>query len=209
MDALGLTKADLYLHVPRDGIFPRCISHRQHLATQAARRRPSTRPRGTLADREIMFETRIGKDACVHGEYAPFLRLLKNVFATFGSRFTLPSAAVSSMQLICEGLLLKVISYAWFMLTEMSKGHAGAAKPSRKTLNGRDAATALTVLKECLPVLRGPPSRPAADAAAVLPARAKAKPKSKPRAKAKAASKPRAKPKAGSKRRSRTPAADS
>ena len=209
MDALGLTKADLYLFPPKDERFPRCTSHRQHKATakQAARpagRRAPSRQRGTAAEREIEFETRAEKDTCVYGEYGPFLRLLKDVVTAYGTRFTISSAAVSSIQLLCEGLLIKVLSYAWFMLTEMSKGHAGAAKPSRKTLNGRDVATAHTVLKECLPILWAEPNPPTPVGAAVVapPARAKAKPTSKPTAKAK--SKPRAKAKPASKRAPRS-----
>ena len=66
--------------------------------------------------------------------------------------------------------MIKVLSYAWFMLTEMSKGHSDKATPGRKTLNGRDVATAHTVLKECLPILCAEPHPPATVAATVVDA---------------------------------------
>ena len=207
VDVLGLTKADMYLFPPNNELFPRCTSHRQHLAKQDARpvgRRVSSRKKGSAAEREIKFENRIGKDTCVYGEYAPFLRLLKDVVAAYNSRIKLSSAAVSSIQLLCEGLLIKVIATAWFLVQEISKGHLEAATPSRKALNGRDIAASHAALKECLPILRAEPNPPAPAAAAVVapPARAKAKPK--PRAKAKAASKQRAKADPASKRKPRS-----
>ena len=158
-----------------------------------------SRKRGTVAEREIKFENRAGKDACVYGEYAPFLRLLKDVVTAYGTRFILSSAAVSAIQLLCEGLLIKVIATAWFLVQDITKGHQEAASPSRKALNGRDIAASHATLKECLPILRAEPNPPAP---AVVAAPARAKAKAKPRAKSKAASKPRAKP--GSKRKPRS-----
>ena len=74
-----------------------------------------------------------------------------------GKLLKLDASAFNLIHIILEEQLIQIIQYASFIVQETTKGPKEDSKPRRSIINGRDIFTAVSVLKDCLPILRGGP----------------------------------------------------
>ncbi len=107
---------------------------------------------------------------CTYLANAPLLRLLRNMIREqtehpaegyaepyVGKLLKLDASAYNLIHIIIEEQIIQIIQYASFIVQETTKGPKEDSKPRRTMINGRDVFTAVWVLKDCLPILRGGP----------------------------------------------------
>ena len=135
---------------------PLCPSYRKEDARKRGSGR-ARRGRGDVAKKEIKHEE--GNMGCVYLERAPLFRLLRNMINEQSPRkeLRLEPAAFNLIQLVVEDVLIRIMQYANYIVRETTKGPKDTSKPRRNIINGRDIDTAVTVLKECFPMLAGAP----------------------------------------------------